>query len=69
MRNANQISRIGIEEVKRRRDDLVFVDARSATSLAKDPSEVPGAIHAPLKELDNRIRLLPHDRTLVTYCS
>lgn len=65
----NQISRIPIEDAKRRRKELVFVDARSATSQARDPSQVPGAIHVPLKELDKQIKLLPHDRTLVTYCS
>jgi len=65
----SQISRIGIEDAKRRRKELVFVDARSATSLARDPSQVSGAIHVPLKELDKQIKLLPHDRALVTYCS
>ncbi|MGH7778574.1 MAG: rhodanese-like domain-containing protein [Candidatus Binataceae bacterium] len=65
----NQISRIPIEDAKRRRKELVFIDARSATSQARDPSQVPGAIHVPLKELDKHIKLLPHNRTLITYCS
>ena len=65
----NQISRISIEDAKRRRKELVFVDARSATSLARDPSQVPGAIHVPAKQLDERIKLLPRNRTLVTYCT
>lgn len=65
----NQISRIGIEDAKRRRKELVFVDARSAISLARDPSQVPGAIHVPAKQLDERIKLLPRNRTLITYCT
>jgi rhodanese-related sulfurtransferase len=69
VRKENQITRIGIEDVKRRRGELAFVDARSATSLAKDPNQVPGAIHVPLKEFDQRVKLLPHDRAVVTYCT
>ncbi len=65
----SQVTRITIEEVKRRRKELVFVDARSATSLARDPSQIEGAIHVPAKEVEHRIKLLPRDRTLVTYCS
>jgi rhodanese-related sulfurtransferase len=63
------INRISIDDVKRRSEELVFVDARSATSLRRDPTQVPGAIHVPVKELDQRIKLLPRDRTLVTYCT
>lgn len=65
----SQISRIGIDDVKRRIKELVFVDARSATSLARDPSEAPGAIHVPIKELDKRLKALPRNRPIVTYCT
>ncbi len=64
-----KISRIGIDDVKRRLKELVIVDARSATSLARDPSEAPGAIHVPIKELDKRVKLLPRGRPVVTYCT
>lgn len=65
----NQISRIGIDEVKRRKAELVFVDARSETSLKRNPTQVPGAIHVPVKELERRAKQLPHNRSLVTYCT
>lgn len=64
-----KIGRIDIDEVKQRGREIVFVDARSATSLGRDPTQVPGAIHVPVKELDRRVKLLPHNRTLVTYCT
>jgi rhodanese-related sulfurtransferase len=64
-----QISRIDISDLKQRRQDITFVDARSATSLKRNPTQVPGAIHVPVRELDRRVKLLPRDRTLVTYCT
>ena len=67
--NKIQISRIDIDEVKRRAGKIVFIDARSATSLGRDPTQVPGAIHVPVKELDRCVKLLPRDRTMVTYCT
>lgn len=67
--NNTRINRIDIDEVKRRSKELVFVDARSATALKRNPMQVPGAIHLPLKELDQRIKLLPRGRSLVTYCT
>ncbi len=63
------IRRISIDEVRQRMKKLVFVDARSATALARNPFQVPGAIHVPAKTLDESLRQLPRDRTLVTYCT
>lgn len=62
------IARIGLDEVRRTKD-MVFVDARSATALARNPSQVPGAIHVPAKNLDAALKQLPRNRTLVTYCT
>lgn len=64
-----QINRIGIDEVKRRKKELLFVDARSETSIKRNPTQVPGAIHVPVKELERRVKLLPRNRPLVTYCT
>ncbi len=63
------VRRISIEEVKQRGEDVVFVDARSATALARNPLQVPGAIYVPFKELEKGARRLPRKRTLVTYCT
>ncbi len=64
-----KISRISIEDAKRRMDEVVFVDARSAIALSRNPLQVPGAIHLPVKELANGLNRVPHNRTLVTYCT
>ncbi len=63
------VRRISIEEVKQRGEDVVFVDARSATALARNPLQVRGAMHVPFKELEKGARRLPRKRTLVTYCT
>ncbi len=67
--NKTRIDRIDLGQAKEHGKELVFVDARSATSLKRDPTQVPGAIHVPVKELDQRLKLLPRNRTLVTYCT
>lgn len=67
--NKAQVRRISIDDAKQQMKDVVFVDARSAAALKRNPQQVPGAIHVPLKELDQRAKQLPRDRTLVTYCT
>ncbi len=60
---------MGIDEVRRRMNELVFVDARSATALNRNPWQVRGAIHVPLKQFEAAIKSLPRKRTLITYCT
>ncbi len=64
-----KISRISIDDVKKRLDEVVFVDARSATALSRNPMQVPGAIHVPAKDIANGLKRLPRNKTLVTYCT
>lgn len=64
-----QIRRISIEEAKQQMKDVVFVDARSATALSRNPLQVPGAIHVPAKEVQKGVKRLPRNRTLVIYCT
>lgn len=63
------VHRIALEEARKRRKQLLFVDARSATALARNPLQIPGAIHVPLKRLDETAKTLPVDRAVVTYCT
>ncbi len=64
-----QINRIKIDEAAQRMKELVFVDARSATAQNRIPQEIPGAIHVPVKQLEENLAKLPHNRTLITYCT
>lgn len=64
-----KVSRISIEDAETRIGEVVFVDARGATALSRNPLQIPGAIHLPAKELANGLKRLPRNRTLVTYCT
>ncbi len=64
-----KIPRISLDDVKRRMNEIVFVDARSATALSRNPLQVPGAIHAPIKDIDKSVKSVPPKRTIVTYCT
>lgn len=66
---ASQVTRMSIDEVRRRMDELVFVDTRSATAFSRNPWQIPGAIHVPVKQFEAAIKSLPRKRTLVTYCT
>ena len=54
------IKRISIEDAKKQFNELVFVDARSATSLARNRMQIPGVIPLPLKAIDQNLKRLPH---------
>jgi rhodanese-related sulfurtransferase len=63
------VPRIGIDELKPRMKNILFVDARSATALARNPRQVPDAVHVSVKALDEKADRLPRDRTIITYCT
>jgi rhodanese-related sulfurtransferase len=68
-RRQTLVPRIGIDELKPRMKNILFVDARSATALAGNPRQVPGAVHVSVKALDEKADHLPRDRTIITYCT
>lgn len=67
--NKTPVRRISLEDAKQQMKDVVFVDVRSATARKRNPEQVPSALHVPIKELEERAKRLPRDRTLVTYCT
>jgi len=69
VRTKFQVKRLPVDEVRERMKEFVFVDARSATALARNPVQVPGAIHVPIKKLEEASKQLPRHRALVTYCT
>ena len=64
-----QAERISLEEARAEMKRFVFVDARSATALERNPVQVPGAIHVPFKNLAAASKQLPRHRGIVTYCT
>jgi membrane protein DedA with SNARE-associated domain/rhodanese-related sulfurtransferase len=47
----------------------VIVDVRSLTARALEPRWIPGALHVPLQEAEQRLKELPRDRDIVLYCT
>ncbi len=63
------IPRISLDEVRKKLSEVTFVDARSATALARNPWQVRGAVHVPVKTVEQALRRLPRNHVLVTYCT
>lgn len=67
-----RVARIHGDELKQRleaNDPMVVVDLRHALDFEADPRTIPGAIHIPFEELDDRLHEIPLDREIVLYCS
>jgi len=64
--------RIAPSELKRKLDakaDLVIVDNRDGRAWIGSSVKLPGAIHIPLTELEARMKELPQDKEIITYCT
>lgn len=47
----------------------LVVDVRSPTALSLDPRRIPGALHVPLSNVEQRLKDLPRDREVIAYCT
>jgi membrane protein DedA with SNARE-associated domain len=66
------IARITPEELNRRiesGEDIAVVDLRHPMEFAADPTTIPGALHVPAEELDERYDELPVGREIVLFCT
>lgn len=48
---------------------VTFVDARNPIAWGSSKVKLPGAIRAPLDEVDQLLPQLPRDRHLIVYCT
>jgi membrane protein DedA with SNARE-associated domain/rhodanese-related sulfurtransferase len=67
-----RMARINVEELYRliaAGQNPVIVDVRSHTARSLEPHWIPTAIHAPVEELEHRIRDLPRERDIILYCT
>ncbi len=55
-----------VRKVKEGQGDFVLLDARDRASFEKD--HIPGAVSAPLEEVDRLAPRLSKDKEYVTYC-
>jgi hypothetical protein len=69
---ANPADRITIEQLKRKLDakeELVIIDTRTGLAWTGTTVKIKGAIHITLEQLEARMKDLPKNREIVTYCT
>lgn len=67
-----EIRRITVDEVKKRMDKgepILLVDTRNPHDWGESDLKLPGALRIHYGELEQHLEELPHDRTIVTYCT
>ena len=67
-----EATRVTIDEIKERMDrgeQFTFVDSRNPQAWAEAESKLPGAIRVPADEVEQHLSEIPHDRTVITYCT
>ena len=67
-----EATRVTVDEVKERMDrgeEFAFVDTRNPNAWGEATTKLPGAIRVPADEVAQHLAQVPHDRTVITYCT
>jgi len=67
-----RIARITAHELKQKLDageNVVVVDLRHKIDFEAEPEAIPGALHVPPEEFEQRHGEIPRDRELILYCT
>ena len=67
-----EATRVTVEEVRERLDrgeQLAFLDTRNPKAWGESDQKLPHAIQVPAEELEQHLDEIPHDRTVITYCT
>ena len=67
-----EATRVTVDEVKERMErgeEFTFVDTRNPKAWAEADTKLPGAIRIPAEEVIEHLAEVPHDRTVITYCT
>jgi rhodanese-related sulfurtransferase len=65
-------TRVTVDEVKERTDrgeQFVFADTRNPKAWGEADTKLPGAIRVPADEAEQHLAEIPHDCTVITYCT
>lgn len=66
------MQKLPADEIKRRLDSgepLIFIDARSDDSWSQSDLQIPNSIRVPPDRTDEFVAAIPHDATIITYCT
>jgi rhodanese-related sulfurtransferase len=67
-----EATRVTVDEIKERMDrgeQFTFVDTRNPKAWAEAETRLPGAIRMPADEVEQHLSEIPHNRTVITYCT
>ncbi|MFS8087313.1 MAG: rhodanese-like domain-containing protein [Acidobacteriota bacterium] len=67
-----EATRVTVDEVKERLDrgePFAFLDTRNPKAWGESDQKLPHAIRVPADELEQHLDEIPHDRTVITYCT
>jgi rhodanese-related sulfurtransferase len=67
-----EATRVTIDEISermKRGEEFTFVDARNAEAWSAAEKRLPGALRVPADEVEAHLSEIPHDRTVITYCT
>jgi rhodanese-related sulfurtransferase len=67
-----EVTRVTIDEIQSRMErgeEFTFVDARNSEAWAEADTKLPGAVRVPAGEVEQHLAEIPHDRTVITYCT
>ena len=67
-----EATRVTIDEIKERMDrgeQFTFVDTRNPKAWGEAATKLPGAVRVPAEEVEQHLSEIPHDRTVITYCT
>ncbi|MEW6735964.1 MAG: rhodanese-like domain-containing protein [Acidobacteriota bacterium] len=69
---AKEIEKISVDEVNQRLsrgESLYFLDTRSQDAWSKADLKIPEAIRVPPDQVEKHLADIPHNRTIITYCT
>lgn len=67
-----EVERISVDELilmLAKKRPVTIIDVRSRSSYESSDRKIKGAIRIPLDELEKRIKEIPRNRQIVTYCA
>jgi rhodanese-related sulfurtransferase len=67
-----EATRVTVDEIKTRMErgeQFTFVDTRNPKAWGEADTKLPGAIRVPADEVAQDLSEIPHDRTVITYCT
>ena len=70
--HAMEATRITVDEVSERinrGEPFAFVDTRNPQAWGQSDLKLPNAIRVPADEIGQHLDEIPHDRTVITYCT